>query len=234
MGSKATNQQQGSHERELLRTGQQRTDLGRQIAAKPTQYINETSTKDYSKLYRGRLNADAAQALSGNSAASYAMAASDPRGLGSIARVDNAQTKARGAALSEGTKRGTAGRDQNIFSAMDVSMGKQAGTSRNMSQLARTQANEIATQAKIAADETNAKRSALTALGTAAVGKYRQGKMDDMRAMQDADYDRYKQNAFDAGDEPVSFAKWSRGNSLERQYGLGWGGKFFNSLGGAG
>ena len=232
MGSKKTVQKQGSHEKELLRTGQQRADLGREIAARPTEYLNKTSTKDYSNLYRGRLNADAAQALGGSTAATYNAAATG-KGLAALARVDKAGQKARLSALSEGSARGVLNRDKNIANATGVSMGKQKGSSANMSQLANMQANEIATQAKIAADETNALRSAATSLATAGLGKYRQGKMDDMRAKQDADYDRYKENAKAAGDEPVSFAAWSRGNSLERQYGLGGWGKFGNYLGGA-
>lgn len=240
MGAKKTVQKQGSHEKELLRTGQQRADLGRRIAARPTKYVNETSTKDYSKLYRGRLAADAAQKLAQPSLNMYATAADQGKGLSGVLKVEGASSKARGSALSEGSARGIQSRDKNIFSAMDVSMGKQAGSSRNMRTLANMQASEIETQAKIAADEANNKRGALTGLATMAVGAYQQNKMDKMYEQdvaafenakkaglvpQDASYADFSQN--------FEYADGSRG-ALYQNKNLSWSNRFFNALGGAG
>ncbi len=240
MGAKKTVQKQGAHEKALIEQGTRKAALGKQIGERANKYVNETSTKNYSELYRGRLNADAAQSLSGAQKTAYMTAAQTGGGKEGLSKVDKAAGKARLSALSEGTKRGTISRDKNIFSAMDVSMGKQAGSSRNMSQLAKQESREIATQAKIAADEANSKRGALMGLASAGLGAYQQNKMDALRETDMAQFDTFKELGII--DKDMSYADFSqnfkrgsgqRGASYLTKN-LSWTDRMANALGGAG
>lgn len=241
MGAKKTVQKQGSNEKALLSGGEQKRALGEKIAGRATQYVNETSTKDYSGLQRGRLKGDAAQALAGANRTAYSTAAGgNGRGLSGLSRVNSATTKAFNTALSEGTKRGTQARDANIFSAADVSMGKQAGSARNQAGLAKTQAAEIATQAQIAATEANNMRGAAMGLATAGLGAYQQNKMDGLREDDMLDFEAAKADGLISKD--MSYADFSQ--QYEHEGGrrgagylnknLSWADRMGNALGGAG
>ena len=206
MGTKKTKTEQGSKNKEILRTAPKKYALADGIRNAGRDVSLETAQRNRSALYKGRLAGTAAQ-QTGDAleAASRFAAGNGNKRLKSGLKIGNAVNSAFSAASSAGMKRGTLAKDTAIANILNLDITGQQSSSSAMTALSQVEDKRLQASAAIAASEANNLRGAAVGLAGLGIGKAMEGSND---ALDQANRDAFALH--EKANPGASFSDWAQ------------------------